>query len=435
MQYPKINIPETQHERIVVVGGGFSGMELIKKLQNRPYQVVLLDKNNYFTFQPLLYQVATSGLEATSVVYPFRRMFRQAENVFFRMAEVEEVAPDAKRIFTLIGYLDYDRLVLASGGQSNYFNLPPADLMALKSLESAVDMKNALLQSFERALESSTKTNRRAHLNIVIAGGGPTGVELAGALGEMKKFVLPKDYPQLDFSALHILLLEGKDRLLPTMSAIASEKAKKYLEQLGVTVRLGEMVLGYEDDQVQLKNEAIRSKNLIWTAGIKATDFGGLDNAERTKGGRLVVDTYHRLPDFSDIFAIGDLAAMPSEEYPYGHPMLAPVAIQQGKHLAKNLLGRLKDKKQKGFEYKDKGTMATIGRNRAVVDAPWFKMQGTLAWFAWMFVHLISLVGFRNKIITLIDWSYNYFTYDRALRLITTTERTKKEIFEKTIAE
>lgn len=413
-----INIPSSQHERIVVVGGGFAGIELVQQLSHTPYQIVLLDQNNYFTFQPLLYQVATAGLEPHSVAYPFRRMFRKADNVFFRMTTVEAVDPNSQTLHTSIGELSYDYLVLAMGGTPNYFGLPANKLLTLKSLEGASQMKNTILRTFEAALEADSEEERDAYLNIVIAGGGPTGVELAGALGEMKKFVLPKDYPQLDFSELKIILLEGQDRLLPGMSQEASSKAKVFLEQLGVEVRLNELVNDYQDNQVVLAERRIPSYNLIWTAGIKANTLAGLEEVPTHGAGRLKVDSFNRLLGFRRHYAIGDVAAMITPETPEGHPNLAPVALQQAQQLARNFLRALKGKEPHPFTYFDKGTMATIGRNRAVVDTSWFKMQGTLAWFAWMFVHLVSLVGFRNKLVTLIDWSYNYFTYDRALRLI-----------------
>lgn len=423
-----INIPDTGQKRVVVIGGGFAGLELIKKLRgNDGFQVVLIDKNNYFTFQPLLYQVATAGLEPNSVAYPFRRLFRTDPNVFFRMAAVKRIAPGTNRIFTSLGTLTFDYLVIASGSTPNYYGLPSEELLPLKSLNGAIQLKNIILNTFEMALETSSDQKKGTYLNIVVAGGGPTGVELAGAFGEMKKFVLPRDYPQIDFDRLRIYLLEGLDRLLPTMSEVASEKAKKYLEQLGVTVRLNKMVLGYEKDRVQLEDDYITTKNLIWTAGVQASHFAGLDDAVTHKGNRLVVDPYSRLVGYKNIFAIGDVAAMLTPETPEGHPMLAPVAMQQGKLLARNLLRLERGKNLQKFDYRDKGTMATIGRNRAVVDAPGFKLQGTLAWFVWMFVHLLSLVGFRNKLVTLVNWSYNYFTYDRALRLITSKRKTSTQ--------
>ncbi len=414
-----INIPETSSKRIVVVGGGFAGIEFIKKLKNTDYQVVLLDKNNFFTFQPLLYQVATAGLEPNSIAYPYRRMFQGAKNVYFRMANVDKIDSNSKTVHTSIGSINYDHLLLACGSKPKYFGLPEKKLLTLKTLNGAMKMKNFILHTFEEALENEENVEKDGLFNIVIAGGGPTGVELAGAFGEMKKFVLPKDYPQLDFEKLNIYLLEGKDRLLPMMSEKASVKSKKFLEQLGVKVLLGEMVLGYENNIVKMENKTVPAKNLVWTAGVQPVLIEGLEDAITHKSGKLIVDEYNQLPGFENIYAVGDLAAMTSEEYPEGHPGVAPVAIQQGKLLARNLLSQQKGKAMKPFSYLDKGTMATIGRNRAVVDAPWFKMQGTLAWFAWMFVHLITLVGFRNKVMTFIDWSYNYFTYDRALRLIT----------------
>lgn len=423
-----LQIPLTDYPCVVIAGGGFAGLELIQQLKGEPLQVVLLDRNNYFTFQPLLYQVATSGLEANSVAYPFRRITRRAENVSFRMAEVERVDPDDKVVQTSIGRLPYDYLVLATGSKPVYFGLDEERLLPLKSVPHALEMRNFLLAKFEEALEANGDGEKRALMNIVVVGGGPTGVELAGALGEMKQHVLAKDYPELDFDCTQIFLLEGEERLLPAMSEASGEKARAFLEELGVTIKLRALVEDYDGEKVHFGDESIVTKNLIWTAGVQAAPPEGLSDADFSKGNRLQVDRHSRAGAYRDIFAVGDLATMSTEAYPHGHPMLAPVAIQQAKRLAKNLVRISQGQDPEPFIYNDKGAMATVGRNRAVVDLPNFSFQGALAWFVWMLVHLMSLVGFRNRAVVLVNWMYNYFTYDRALRLIIGREKEAEEI-------
>jgi len=428
-----INIPDSEHKRIVIVGGGFAGIELAKKLRNEPVQVVLLDKNNFFTFQPLLYQVATSGLEPNSIAYPLRRLFRGASNVFFRLAEVQSVDTSRKEIQTTSGELDYDYLVLATGSAPNFFGLDNEKLIPLKSVRNALDMRNVFLKEFEEALTETDERKRQTLVNIVIVGAGPTGVELAGALGEMKKYVLPKDYPELDIERMQIYLLEGADRVLPTMSKQASAKAHKFLEELGVTVYLKKLVKQYDGKKVTVEDEEILTQNLVWTAGVQGGSLEGIDADNLHKNNRIIVDEYNRVQGHNSLFAVGDVAHFETEDFPNGLPMLAPVAMQQGRHLGKNFLRELKGKEMEPFEYFDKGTMATVGRNRAVVDIHKFKFQGTFAWFVWMFVHLVSLVGFRNKLVVVINWIYNYFTYDRALRLIINASPTKEKKLEKIV--
>lgn len=413
-----LQIPASPHRRVVIAGGGFAGLEIIKSLKHKPLQVVLFDRHNYFTFQPLLYQVATSGLEANSVAYPYRRFTRGGRNLFFRMAEVEEIDAEHQILKTSLGCITYDYLILATGSMPKYFGLDQHRLMPLKSVPDALKMRNFLLSKFEQALEAERVTERRSLLNVVVVGGGPTGVELAGALAEMKKYVLPKDYPELDLRGMNIYLLEGEDRLLPAMSREASEKSHKFLVELGVTVLLKSLVKEYDGEKVSFGDQEIPTKNLIWTAGVKANLPQGIPAAEFKQSGRVAVDRYMRVKGYNHIYAVGDLAWMSTPDFPDGHPMLAPVAMQQGQLLAENLLKLEAGKKAKQFEYNDKGSMATVGRNRAVVDLPRWKFQGAFAWFVWMFVHLMSLVGFRNRVVVFINWMYNYFTSDRALRLI-----------------
>ena len=424
-----MNIPQSPHERVVIAGGGFAGLELAKALRNKEYQVVLLDKNNHFTFQPLLYQVATGGLEPNSIAFPLRRIFRKADNVAFRMAEVEAVHPEKRQIDTSIGSLHYDHFVIATGTRPKFFGLEQSRLLPLKSVPQALQMRNHVLKEFEKAVITDDKAAKEAYTNFVVVGGGPTGVELAGALGEMKKFVLPKDYPNLDLDLMNIYLVEGLDRLLPAMSEASSKKAKQYLGELGVQVRLNTMIDEYDGEKVELDGQALPTRNLIWTAGVAPNPVEGLEDALRDTG-RISVDEHLRVSSSDRVYAIGDVAEMASEENPKGYPMLAPVAIQQGKHLANNLIRRSKGKAEEPFEYFDKGTMATVGRNRAVADIRQLRLGGLLAWLAWMFVHLITLVGFRNRVVVAINWIYNYFTYDKALRLIIKRGSNKEEFFE-----
>lgn len=413
-----MQIPSSPHPRIVVVGGGFAGLELIRKLKNQPFQVVLIDRNNYFTFQPLLYQVATAGLELASVVYPFRRILRRNDNVHFRLAEVTKVDPESHTLSTSIGAISYDYLVLATGSRPVFFGLPPERLITMKTTEDALYMRNTVLTEFERAVNVASNEEQERLINLVIVGGGPTGVELAGAFAEMRKYVLPRDYPDIDLDRMKIYLVEGLDRLLPAMSEQASRGARKFLEKMGVSVRLNQMIKEYDGEKVQMGEEVIPTHNLIWTAGVQANRPDGLSDQIDTKSNRMVVDRVNRVVGYNDIYAIGDVAAMVSEAYPTGHPQLAPVAIQQGKHLAKNLVKLQRGQAADYFTYQDKGTLATVGRNKAVADLPFGKTQGTIAWFLWMLIHLLTLVGFRNKLITLVNWMYGYFRYDRALRII-----------------
>ncbi|HKK77745.1 MAG TPA: NAD(P)/FAD-dependent oxidoreductase [Saprospiraceae bacterium] len=421
-----MHLPSSNHPRIVVVGGGFAGLELIRQLKNEPFQVVLIDRNNYFTFQPLLYQVATAGLELTSVVYPFRRILRRNDNVLFRLAEVTKVDPENHTLTTSIGEIAYDYLVLATGSRPIFFGLPPEHLITMKTTEDALYMRNTVLTEFERAVNAADHQKTQRLINLVIVGGGPTGVELAGAFAEMRKYVLPRDYPELDLDRMKIYLVEGLDRLLPAMSEQSSRAAQKFLENMGVSVRLNQMIEDYDGASIRIDDEYIPTHNLIWTAGVKANRPEGLTDQIDTKGNRMVVDRVNRLVGYRDVYAIGDVAAMLSEDYPAGHPQLAPVAQQQGKHLAKNLVRLQKGQAAEFFNYNDKGTMATIGRNKAVADLPFGKTQGTIAWFLWMLIHLITLVGFRNKVVTLINWMYGYFRNDRALRIIQRQSKRKR---------
>lgn len=416
-----VPVPKSDKPRVIIIGGGFAGIKLAKNLRNLPLQVVLFDRNNYHTFQPLLYQVATAGLEPDSIADPLRKQLESAKNFYFRMGEVYSIIPEDKIIKTEIGDLNYDYLVIATGSKTNYFgNRSIMDhAFPLKQIPQALDLRSHILQNFEAATITTDEEEIRSRMNIAIVGGGPTGVEVAGALGELKKSVLPNDYPELDFRDMKITLIEGTGRLLNGMSDSASERALRYLKKFDVEVVLNTLVESYDGLKATLNNKTVfDTHTLIWAAGVEGNHPFGLP-AEAMVRGRIAVDEYNCVKGLENVYAIGDIAQMESEEYPNGHPMLAPVAIQQGANLAINIKRMLRDKALKPFEYKDKGSMATIGRNKAVVDLPGnVRLGGLIAWAIWMFVHLISIIGFRNKLIVFSNWVWNYFTYDKGTRLI-----------------
>lgn len=415
-----IEIPHNYKARVVIVGGGFGGLKLAKSLRNKNIQVVLIDKNNFHTFQPLLYQVATSAVEAGSIAYPIRKTLR-GKNLFFRMGEVSEILPDQKKVIVENDEILYDYLVIATGAKTNYFGNESLTInsMSMKAVSEALDLRSMILQNFEKTLMISNERKKQSYMNFVIAGAGPTGVELAGALGEMKLKVFPKDYPELDLSKMNIYLVQAGDRVLPMFSKKSSERTKKYLEKLGVTVVLNTRVLDYNGDYVQTDSgKDMIARTLVWTAGVTGAPVDGLTNESIGKEGRYEVDEFNRIKGYEDIFALGDVACMRSAEYPNGHPQVAPGAIQQGLHLKKNLLNLIDKKPMIPFKYRDKGAMATIGKNKAVVEVGKFRIGGFFAWVMWMFVHLMSLVGFSNRFIVFIQWTKNYFSSDRGIRII-----------------
>jgi len=417
----KIIIPDSENPRVVIIGGGFAGIELAKALKNKNYQVVLFDRHNYHTFQPLLYQVATAGLEPDSIAGPLRRLIHYKKDFYFRMAEVESIDSETNCIHTSIGSLVYDYLAIASGSRTNYFGNSEIkeNSFPLKEIIHALDLRSHILQNFEKAVLTSDVQEKQSLMNYVVVGGGPTGVEVSGALGELKLHVLPNDYPDLDFRKMEIYLIEGNTRLLSGMSEYAGNKAFKYLKKFDVVVHIEKIVESYDGEMALLNDGSqIPTNTLIWAAGVKANGIKGLESKTNMEG-RLEVDDENRVLGCSNIFAIGDMAAIKSQEYPKGHPMLASVAGQQGRFLGRNL-GRLSRKKpMKPFRYNDKGTLATIGRNRAVADFKGnLKLGGRIAWFIWMFVHLFLLIGFRNRLVVFSNWVWNYFTYDRGTRLI-----------------
>lgn len=414
-----MNIPETNLPRIVIIGGGFGGLNLAKTLKNAEAQVVLIDKHNYHTFQPLLYQVATAGLEPDSIAYPIRKIFKKQKNFFFRVAEVQNIQTNSNTLETSIGNIEYDHLVIATGSKSNYFGNDVIERlsMPMKFVPQALNLRSLILQNFEAALLTNDLEERKSLMNYVIVGAGPTGTELAGALAELKRHVLPKDYPDLDLRQMSIHIIEASPKVLASMSHEASSKALAFLKKLGVNVWLDTKVENYDGNLVQTSKKDLNSKTLIWAAGVQGFSPNGI-SAESIKGGRIKTDEYNKVIGYNNIYAIGDVALMASDENPRGYPMLAQPAIQQGKNLALNFKRSFKNKKLKPFVYKDLGSMATIGRNLAVADLPNIKLQGFIAWLIWMFVHLMALVGFRNKVIALFNWVWGYVRYDRGVRLI-----------------
>lgn len=416
-----VNIPETAKKRIVIIGAGFAGLKLSQKLIGSGYQIVLIDKNNYHQFQPLFYQVATAGIEPSSILFPLRKVFQKQKDVYIRVAEVYSVDTDKKEIQTSLDVVWYDYLVISSGVNSNFFGMKSMEEYAIpmKSASEAMALRNRLLQSFEKAVTLRDQNARRALLNVIVVGGGPTGVEVAGAIAEMKKFVLPKDYPDLNFDVMQISLIEGSPALLGGMSKHASEKALFYLRRLGISVTLNTHVTDFDGSTLTLKDGShIETKTVIWAAGISGVVPEGLPEDAIGRGKRIVVDEYNRISGLNDIYAIGDVCVMSNSGYPNGHPQVAQVAIQQGRNLAKNFLSLKSNSGLKPFKYIDRGSMATIGRNRAVADLSFIKFSGFVAWLTWMFVHLMAIVGVKNRLLIFINWFWNYLTYDQSLRLI-----------------
>ncbi|RKD18637.1 NADH dehydrogenase [Pelobium manganitolerans] len=407
--------------RIIIIGGGFGGIQLAKKLNKQEVEVLMVDRHNYHTFQPLLYQVATGGLEPDSIAFPLRKVFRSQKNLNFRVADVLRIEPEENKIITDIGDYSYDYLVIATGSETNFFGQKEIEhfAMPMKTVPEALNLRSLILQNLEEALIEEDAERKKALMTFVVVGGGPTGVETAGALAELRNHVLISDYPELDIKSLRIFLIEGGSRVLEPFSEEASAKAKQFLEDMGVVVYDKTRVNFYDGQKITYNDtETIDTKGVIWSAGVKGAIIPGMDKAEIVRGGRIKTNTYNRIVGYDNIFAIGDLAYMETKDYPHGHPGVAQVAIQQGKQLGENLLRIINNEKAKDFDYYDKGSMATVGRNKAVVDLKYWKFQGFFAWLTWMFVHLLFLVGFRNKAVTLMNWIINYFSYDRGTRVI-----------------
>ncbi|RTQ50932.1 NAD(P)/FAD-dependent oxidoreductase [Hymenobacter gummosus] len=416
------NLPKTAHPRLVIIGCGFAGLRLAQQLKHDPVQVVVIDRHNYHNFQPLLYQVATGALEADSIAYPIRKIFAGQKNFFFRLADVERVDPATKLVHTNIGEISYDYLVIATGSLTNFFGIESLErnAMQIKSIPNALNLRSYIFQNFEKALLKSDPEQRQALLNIVVVGGGPTGVEISGSLAEMRRTVLPKDYPELDLSQMKIILVEAGPALLGPMSKKSQDDALRYLQNLGVEVRLNTGIKRFEECRAYYSDtEFIPTENLIWAAGVNGAALPGLPEATITRNKRINVNQWNQVEGLPGIFAIGDVANMVTEDMPKGLPMLAPVAQQQADHLAENFRRLAKGQQPEPFKYFNKGVMAIVARNKAVVDLPKdLHFNGFFGWLTWLFVHLMTLVGFRNKVVAFIDWAFSYWNSDKALRLI-----------------
>jgi len=418
-----LDIPNSDHPRVIIIGGGFAGIQFAKGLKNSNYQVVMFDRNNYHTFQPLLYQVATAGLEPDSIAGALRPLFESQKDFYFRMARVTAIDVTNKLVKTLVGEIGYDYLILSNGSKTNYFGneTMKEHTFPLKQVPQALDLRSHMLQNFEQSVMVKDEFEKDALTNFVVVGGGPTGVEVSGALGELKKHVLPNDYPELDFEIMKLHLIDAGPRLLSAMSEKASDKAHKYLNNFDVNVKLNTFVKDYDTKTVTLSDGTeIPARTVIWAAGVKGNLIKGIPEASIERG-RVLVDSFNKVKGLEGVYAIGDVSIMPLEDNPNGDPMVAQVAMQQGKLLAKNFVRALTNVAWKPFQYNDKGSMATIGRNKAVVDLPKFHFGGLFAWMVWMFIHLISIIGFRNRLVVFSNWVWNYLTYDRGTRLIIRT--------------
>lgn len=421
-----INIQRNQKKRVVIVGGGLGGLRLAEDLYGSGMQVVLIDKNNFHQFPPLIYQIASAGIDPSSISFPFRQIFRKRKDFYFRMAEARMVDTEKKILQTSIGKIDYDYLVLAAGATTNFFGNKNIEEWAIpmKTVPEAMGLRNALLSNFERALTCATEEERQELLNVVIVGGGATGVEIAGALAEMRRYVIPYDYPDMDSSLMHIYLIEAGDRLLAGLSQESSQKAYEFLKSMGVDIQFGKMVTDYRDHKVVMKDGTeIPTRTFLWVSGIRANAMPGIDESHLGRGFRFKVDEYNRIPGVEDVFAIGDQCLQTSDAaYPNGHPQVAQVAIQQAKNLAKNLklINQGADSNElTAFRYKNLGSMATIGRNKAVVEIGKFRSQGFFAWVLWLVVHLRSILGVKNKMMVLLNWLWKYVSYNDSIRMIT----------------
>ena len=423
----RANIKRNEQRRVVVVEGGLGGLKLVSSLRDTDFQVVLVDKNNYNQFPPLIYQVASAGLEPSNISFPFRRLFQGWKNFFFRMAEVQHIDTEEKAIKTSIGTIHYDDLVLAAGATTNFFGNKNIEASALpmKSVSESMRLRNTILQNLERAETEDNEARKQALMNIAIVGGGPSGVEIAGVLAEMKQTILPRDYPDLDTSCMHIYLINATPRLLGAMSERSSREAEKALKELGVEVMTNCMVTDYVDKELVLKDgQRISAETVIWVSGIKANNIDGIPTESIGHAGRILVDRFNRVKGLKDVYAIGDQCIVEGDEtYPYGHPQLAQVAIQQAKTLAKNLIRQEKGETEQPFSYHNLGTMATIGRKKAVVEIGKLKFGGFFAWLLWLIVHLRSILGVKNKTIVFLNWMWSYMNYKQSLRLILKAKR------------
>lgn len=418
-------LPDNDYPVMVVIGAGFAGINFIKKLENKPVQIVLLDQNNFHQFQPLLYQVAISGLEPDAIISPIRKLFKSCINMVYRMAKVEHIDPKKKRVQTDVGYIDYKYLIIATGSSTNFFgskNIQKYSI-GLKNIQNALNIRSWMLQNLEKAVDGCNYDNANALTRFVIVGGGPAGVEMAGAIAEFKKYLLTNDYPEIDSSLMRIDLIQGDNRILPNMSEKASKHALKVLSSLGVNVQLNSRVLDYDGENLTvLANEReskIATSTVVWTAGVKGNALPGIPEDVISGGNRIKVDSYSQVIGLQDVFAIGDVAAMVSNDNPMGHPMVAQVAIQQGKKLAENIASKISNNNfASEFKYKDKGSMATIGKKDAVADLKISFLNGRIGWMLWSFIHLISITGFKSRVKVGFSWITKYFTYEKANQLI-----------------
>ena len=414
-------------DKLVIIGGGFAGLQLAKSLHNKDLKILLIDKQNHHQFQPLLYQIASARLEPASISFPFRKIFQKYNNIDFRMADVLKILPTSKKILTSSGQITYDHLVIATGCKTNYFGNEQMSQHALsmKTTQEAIKIRNKILISFEQEI-FATEEEKTAINNIVIVGAGPTGVELSGAFAELKNNILPKDYPSLDFSRLNIILVEGSKNTLNNMSDAAKIASRKFLEELGVQIRTETIINTYDGNIATLSTgEQIPTRNLIWAAGVTGNIVSGLQPEDIIRN-RYIVDRYNRLKNYSNIYALGDIAYMETPKYKAGHPQVANVAINQAKNLGENIINTLNRGALKEYEYRDLGLMATIGKHKAVVDLPFLRFNGVIAWYIWMFLHLMLILSVRNKLIVFFNWAWSYITKDTSLRLILISDKKKK---------
>ena len=428
------NLGIKKGDKVVIIGGGFAGLQLAKNLIKADLKVILVDKQNHHQFQPLFYQVASGRLEPSSISFPFRKIFQKSKSVDFRMADIISINPSEKKIMTAYDRnITYDHLVIATGCKTNFFGNKEMseNTFSMKTTQDSIDIRNKILFSFEKEIFARPE-DKQAWMNIIIVGAGPTGVELSGAFAELKKDVLPKDYHNIDFSKFNIILLEGSKYTLNNMSEESKIASRKYLEEMSVIVKTETMIESYDGNVAILSTgERIPSKNVIWAAGVTGNIIEGLESQDIFKN-RYVVDRFNKLKRFDNIYALGDVAYMETPNYPNGHPQVANVAINQAKNLGKNILKSLKngDYKPNEYEYNDLGMMATIGKHKAVVELPFFKFKGALAWYVWMFLHLMLILSVRNKIVIFFNWAWSYLTKDTSLRIITNIDYKKEKVIE-----
>ena len=413
-------------EKIVIIGGGFAGLQVAKKLNGKRKKVMVIDKVNHHMFQPLFYQVACGRIEPSNISFPFRKIFQRSRNIQYRMVEVQKILPEQNKIITEDAEFTYDKLIIATGCKTNFFGNEKMEHLTfgMKNTQEAIAIRNHVLLTFEKLIIEKRRSDD-GNWNIVIVGSGPTGVELAGAFSEMKKDILPRDYPHMNFDDLKIILISSTEMPLTAMSEESQKMSNKYLNELGVQFLSDEFVTDYDGDKVYMKSgKTIPSNNVIWAAGVTGNIVDGL-NPENIIRNRYKTDRYNRIIGFDNIFAVGDISYMETPKYPTGHPQVANVAINQGKNLAKNIL-RKSEKDWVEYEYNDQGSMATIGKHRAVVDLPGFKFQGFLAWYFWMFLHLMLILSVRNKLAIFFNWMWSYINRDSSLRLIIISNKNNK---------